>query len=487
MCRVIYEATVKIQGTTSALRQCADWFLKNHHLQGYVRHFEVLVPIWEMKPGRYNEGLHGEQRAERNGLTFVRAFQGLAINPSSGGDLHQATSAFQLASKNATLEEIFRCARLLFEGLCALTIEGGHCKHPPQVQYFRRARISPYKARYASVHSRTSSYESDFGTTNPSLPRSESQLPVSPCWSRSIETSPTLFSNTSSLDTPFRLPVLPTTKTLILKGAWNMIRCHEDFKLLTPALPSLRELHCTYHKPKTMAYAAMDESLRVDFPPTITHINLCLEGLYTKTASSLKKWRKLYPYRHICRTLGAVAPQLESLTYTGRVCGCLFSAAVSAANETRQTCSRLKSIDIVVNNVCRDPNTHNDGTGIHNWPFIQAFEKLVLQGIRSLHTYTGVRIMRIRFIDLDSLAPLLNPMFHLEENHAWGIYSDEILRALLDVRPNVHYGKLLGEVGYDSPLTVEDETSQTSQQHTGKYRCVSMDYYKMLANAGVLI
>jgi len=302
-----------------------------------------------------------------------------------------------------------------------------------------------------------------------------------------METFPTFFPRSSPQDTTPRLPILPTTKTLILKGAWNMIRCHNDFEILTSALPSLREFHCTYHKPKTMAYATIDDALKVGFPSTITHINLCLEGLYTKNASSLKKWRKLYPHHHICRTLGAVAPQLESLTYIGRVCGCLFSAAISAADETSQSCTRLKSIDIVVNNVCRDPNLHNDGTGIYSWPFIQAFEKLVLQAVRSLQTYVGVKTMRIRFIDLDVSAQLLNPMFYLEEKHAWGVYSDEILRTLMEVRPNVHFGKVLGDAGYDLPLGIENEVSQQSQQHTGKHRCVSMDYYKMVAHAGGLI
>lgn len=99
----------------------------------------------------------------------------------------------------------------------------------------------------------------------------------------------------------------------------------------------------------------------------------------------------------------------------------------------------------------------------------------------------GIKTMRIRFIDLDSPAPLLNPMFHLEENHAWGMYSDEILRTLMDVRPNVHFGKTLGAAGYCISPSMEYEVSQQSQQHTGKHRCVSMDYYKMLAHAGGLI
>jgi len=262
-----------------------------------------------------------------------------------------------------------------------------------------------------------------------------------------------------------------------------MIRTHADFAVLASALPSLREFHCTYHKPKTMAYATICESLAIGFPPTITHLNLCLEGLYTKNASSLKKWRKLYPARHICRHLGAVAPRLESLTYTGRVCGTLFSAAIKAAEETRQSCPRLKSIDIVVNNVCRDLNTHNDGTGIHNWPFIQAFESLVIHAVRSLRTYTAVQNLRIRFIDLDSPAPMLNPMFHLEGDRAWGIYSDEILRHLLDARPDVRVGNLRGESGYEGEVGEGGQLSHLS----GRRRVVSVAYYKAMAHTGGLV
>lgn len=437
-----------------------------------------------MKPGRHQEGFYIEQRGDRNGHTFLRAFQGLAINTNLGEDIQQATSAFQLASKNATLEEIFRCAQILFEGLCALTIEGGHCKHPPQVRYFRQeSNDLPLNAMRPYVPHRPPSRDDAFQSKILNLSMSGFRIPVTPSL---MESFPTNYPKPLSPGTSPRLPVLPTTKTLILKGGWNMIRCHDDFKIITSALPSLREFHCTYHKPKTMAYATIDEALRVGFPPNISHINLCLEGLYTKNASSLKKWRKLYPQRHICRALGAVAPQLESLTYTGRVCGCLFSTAISAAEGTRQSCARLKSIDIVVNNVCRDPNSHNDGTGIHNWPFIQAFEKLVLQAVRSLQTYVGVKTMRIRFIDLDSPAPLLNPMFHLEDDHAWGMYSDEILRTLMDVRPHVHFGKVPGDSRRHTEWH-DLELSQQSQQHTGKHRCVSMDYYKMVAHAGGLI
>lgn len=256
-----------------------------------------------------------------------------------------------------------------------------------------------------------------------------------------------------------------------------MVRSSADFFTIATALPSLREFHCTYHKPKTGAYRAICDSLAYNFPPTITSLNLCLEGLYTKNTSSLKKWRKLYPTHHICRNLGAVAPQLESLTYTGRVCGAIFSTAVKAAEQTRGSCTRLKSIDIVVNNVCRDLTSNNDGTGMHNFAFIQAFEALVVQGVRALQTYTSVKNMRIRFIDLDSPAPQLNPMFHLEGNRAWGLWSEEILSLLREARPDVRF------LGWPGKL-MDGGEEVMERDATGLRRSIGVEYYKAMAQAG---
>jgi len=413
---------------------------------------------------------------------LVRASQ--SINPNWTGEIPEGAAAFQLASKNATMEEIFGCAQGLFPLLCALTIEGGHCKRPPKVKYFRQIqRIETPTAlvrfdRYSYTDATLSllEYSTEPTIANPVRQRRNTQ-PSSP-------TKPELISPLAPSTPPIRfaqLPFLPSTKTLILKGAWNLIRSSSDFCVLASALPSLREFHCTYHKPKTGAYIAICDSLRQSFPSTVTHLNLCLEGLYTKTASSLKNWRKLYPTYHICRNLGAVAPQLESLAYTGRVCSKLFSSTMQAADQTRGSCTRLKTIDIVVNNVCREHGAHNDGTGIHNWPFIQAFEMIVLKAVRSLRTYTNITNMRIRFIDLDSPAPLLNPMFHLEGGRAWGLWSEEILGALREARPQVRFGV--------SSMALVEEEADLLDRHMavsglGRYRCMTSDYYKAMAHAG---
>ncbi len=46
------------------------------------------------------------------------------------------TSAYQLASRNSTVYEIFKFVDLTFPLACVLTLEGGHCKKPPMVKHF---------------------------------------------------------------------------------------------------------------------------------------------------------------------------------------------------------------------------------------------------------------------------------------------------------------------------------------------------------------
>ena len=433
-----------------------------------------------MRTGRCQPRFTMEPRPDSQTLLF-RAFQGLALQSDWAGEVSEPTTAFQPASKNATMDEIFGHAQALFPLLCAVTVEGGHCKRPPKVQYFREEEhtgptynpflkrfIIPFPEKGIGSKSVTLSFPNIYPATGQSQPWQPTHQEYNP------------FYPTACV--PHRraqLPILPDTTTLVLKGAWNIIRSSTDFSTLASALPSLREFHCTYHKPKTGAYIAICDSLNADFPPTITNLNLCLEGLYTKSSSSLKKWRKLYPEYHICRSLGAIAPQLESLAYTGRVCGALFSTAVKAVDQARGGCNRLKSIDIVVSNVCREPGTNNDGTGIHNWPFIQAFEALVLQAVRSLYTYPALKHIRIRFVDLDSPAPLLNPTFHLEGDKAWGFWSDEILRVLHEARPQVAFGRFPSSPHEDSWTVLQDDFLGT-----GKFRSTSVEYYKAMAQAG---
>ena len=276
-----------------------------------------------------------------------------------------------------------------------MTIEGGHCKKPPRIQHFR----------------------------NPSLTTTMSSSQANPL---------RLLSKSRN-----RLPILPNITTLVLKGAWNIIRQDSDFDTIARAVPNLREWHCAYAKPKTESYNAMCAILK-NFPRPINHINICHEGLYGKQSFDLPKWRKAYPANHICQNLGRLAPQFESLSYTGRICSCLFSTAVNALKNERDN-SRLKSIDLIVKNCCRDGTAWDDTTGIYSWAFIKLFTALVVAAVRCLKVYPALISLRIRFIDLDSPCPLLNPYFHLKGDTVSGIWNDEILSLLKDARPGAAY------------------------------------------------
>ena len=311
----------------------------------------------------------------------------VATNLRTPQEVENINQAYQLASSNSTLDEIFGCVSCLFPEACILTIEGGHCKKPPMIQQFRTSKQCSANQK---------------------------------------------------------LSELPKIRTLILKGAWNVMREDTHFVTLKNALPNLREWHTTYAKPKTKAYRLIS-SIVPHIPATLTHLNLCLEGFYSKDTVASVKMRQLQLSHHLCRGLGRLLPQLEAFTFTGRVCSCLFATAVACADKLHKP--RLKSIDLIVKNCCRDPNTWNDGTGIHNWGFIKAFEALVVASVRSLEAYPELTFLRIRFIDLDSPCPLLNPYFQLQRNICSGIWNDDILSALNATRPRASFSNLGEELG----------------------------------------
>ncbi|KAL8794348.1 MAG: hypothetical protein Q9195_003045 [Heterodermia aff. obscurata] len=377
---------IKIKGTRSELQACGDWFLTHPRFQRYVRHVEVWVPLFEIS------------RETRPRVVF-RPPQSPTLENLPPSRLHFPSPTFRTSTTrafdNATLEEIFGCARVLFVEACILTLEGGHCKKSRQIQHFRNG--SELKD---PLESKTTVEE----------------------------------SRTAELLQYRRFPEHQKINTLILKGSWNIIRCTADFQNLVVALPSLREWHCIYAKPKTDAYKAMCGALR-SFPPTIRKLNICLEGLNGKQPSPLSKWRKLFPQYHICRDLGRIFPQLEGLSYTGHVCSCLFKSANASVANFRSN-PGLKSLDLFVRNVCRDSNDMDNGPSIHNWPFIQAFESLIIEAIASLAVYPLLSYVRIRFLDLDSPRPLLNPYWHYEKNHATGVWSSKITAALNRARPD---------------------------------------------------
>ena len=382
--------TVKVQGTRASLSNLWDFFRSHPHLQEYVRHVQVIVPLWETLRGP--ESINTEQEPgnlDREGSIWRALYQSQAYGLVGLVLDHHAEHPhmFRPSTQRATLAEIFSCCQVLLPGIHALTIESAHCKHPPQIPFF-----------------------------NPSV-----RIPTS---------------------TRMDLPTLPGLEALILRGAWNTIRSSSDLALLTKSIPSLKDLTLIYHSPKTAPYKTMCAVLHPrNLPPQIRHINLCMEGPFHKPKDTLAKWKKVYPAHHLCRTLGATLPHLETLTYTGRLCGTLFSEATKTTQALHPEQRRTRRVDIIVKNVCRDTKAIHDNTGIQSLGFMQAFETLVVQALKLLRLCPKIKYLRLRFIDLDSATHALAPAFHFEgvgdrgEGEAWGLWSKQIRDLFYEARP----------------------------------------------------
>ncbi|KAL8974432.1 MAG: hypothetical protein Q9197_001337 [Variospora fuerteventurae] len=374
-----YLPTPYAEGTISALSGCRDWFLKHPYLQAHVRHFEVWIPVWETKAPRRATEIPPIPSA----FTPRPDMRGARVNgqtPIVSEDISDMTQGFQQSTQNATLEDIFELTRDLFPELYALTLEGGQGKRTPAVRVCRQRLI----ANEMAVNNHIGS--------------------------------------------------------LALKGAWNIVREPSIFYLLSKALPNLREYHCTYAKPKPQAYETMCCVLRC-LPPPINHLNICLEGLTSKAGFSPKKWHHFYSRCHFCYEAGRILPCLESFSYTGRICAGMFTTACEAAQDLRDK-SRLRSVDLAVRNCCRPgayPGSDADATGIYQPDFIAAFTRLVVEAVRALIVFTSINYMRIRFLDLDSRGPLLNPYFHFQGSSVKGIYNSEITSLLHAARPHAEY------------------------------------------------
>jgi hypothetical protein len=93
-----------------------------------------------------------------------------------------------------------------------------------------------------------------------------------------------------------------------------------------------------------------------------------------------------------------------------------------------------------------------DGSGINDPAFISALESLVIAGIRSLSRFKTLDFLRIRFVDLESPMPLLNPFFMLKDDQCSGLWSEDILLALSKARPGASFCELsddFGGISYD--------------------------------------
>ncbi|POS85169.1 hypothetical protein EPUL_002137 [Erysiphe pulchra] len=282
--------------------------------------------------------------------------------------------SYQSPSDNSTLEQVFRFIQNTFDRVCILTLEGGERKKPPMVRYFQK--YHPQNL----------------------------------------------------------LPELPSVRTLVCKGQWNIIRSNSDFENLAKALPNLTEWHAFYSKPKSKSYLSM-ATILPKLPHHLTHLNICLEADYRREAFIPEHAKKVRRKTHFCIEMARAIPTLEHLAYTGRICHEFFNTA-ALLSDPRE--SRLKTVDIVVKNVCR-PSVHElgwgDGSIITDMKFISAFENLVVAALRSLERLAMIELLKIRFIDLESQIPGLNPYFQYNKEKCTGIWSDSIVESLYRSRP----------------------------------------------------
>ncbi|KAK4866766.1 hypothetical protein LT330_007929 [Penicillium expansum] len=380
---------IRIKGSRDELATCVRWFKRNPRLIPYVCHIEIWIPIWgdrapQLNVSRSNAEQHAAQAAAG------------PVVPMQWNHDHQGNDMFYYhrATNNASLEEIFGLVRRFFPTARVLTLDGGHCKNPPMVRHFRHSRG--------------------------------------------------MYSLQALIQR--RLPVLEHIQTFIMRGAWNLMRQLDDWHNISRALPALSEWHCVWVQPHLNAYFIMMHVFTRP-PATIQHINLSLEGFYNNDSllGRLSGPRNSLP--PICSLLGEAAPRLESFTYTGRVCWYFFERLKQGAT-AMGSCSRLRSLDLVVKACCHnkkvDRSHHwsqmSQGIGgITSLVFIRAFEAMVVKAIECLSVLPALEYLRIRFIDLDSRCPPLNPYFQLVNNECTGLWSEDILKALRVNRPSASF------------------------------------------------
>lgn len=252
-------------------------------------------------------------------------------------------ATYTLPCNNCTLEEVFTFVQQALPSVRILTLEGGERRKAPKVVHFGQ-------------HSAGSSCA--------------------------------------------RLPSITSVQTLITRGQWNLMRDNCDFATVFAAFPNLTRWNGSYSKPKSKTYISMSDFLPYlnNISVNLKSLDLCLESDYRREPALPHFFFKAALKTHTCARLAETLPALEHFSFTGRICNGFFDAAFRNI-DPRST--KLKSIDLTVKNCCRDViNWHDSGSGIQDMGFIEAFEKLVVSGIRTLAKFNQLQYMRIRFVDL---------------------------------------------------------------------------------------
>ena len=430
---------IKIKGTRAGIHESEEWFLGRRHLAEYVRHIEFWVPVWGEKTSLDTKSFDIAVPTP----TDNRNFHQLAYPTDSG--LMTANELlgfnFKLSVYSATLSEIFFHTAAFFDQARILTIEGGHCKKSNMIRHFPR----------------------------------------------------NLFPDPNSALHP-----LPNITTFVMRGAWNIMREHSHWKTIEAALPNIEEWQCNYAKPRPEAYNTIN-SILLSIPSKLRHATICLDGFYAKetSLSSLASSSHSSECAHLCQRLGRITPYLESLSYTGKICACFWTAAAEALRKSREE-PKLKVLEVVVKKCCRppipiqDPETGEstlamiddvmaDSASITNMTFIRGFEHFVVATVSQLDTFVHLRHIRIRFIDLDSPCALLNPYFLVRGSRCYGLWNEEILDLLKDKRPGLEFEELGDGLGVG--WRKEGEEDGAVEYPSAKPKAIKSSSYRLLVDA----
>ncbi|KAM0455318.1 hypothetical protein ACHAPV_000614 [Trichoderma viride] len=319
-------------------------------------------------------------------------------------------ATYTLPGNNCTLEQVFQFVAAALPETKVLTLEGGERRKAPRV-----------------VH---------FNMRNPGLAAEEEE------------------------DKQFLH--LTSVRTLVTKGQWNLMRDRDDFRVIMKALPNLEEWQGSYSKPKSKSYITASDFLPL-LPNHVTNLSLCMESDYRREGVMPAFYYKVAQKAHLCSSLAFVLPSLEHFAYTGRICHHAFDVASRLADPLT---TKLKSVDITVKNCCRRAfSFHDSGSGIQDMAFIEAFEKLVLSAVRSMEKFKRLEYLRIRFVDLDSVLPPLNPFFLMQNGKCTGVWSEQIIAEMNRVRPETTFPGLsdtFGNIVYskDGRMIIAPEPSR---------------------------
>ncbi|KAG6005220.1 hypothetical protein E4U21_000349 [Claviceps maximensis] len=345
----------------------------------------------------------------------------MALPTVTSDGLTHAT--YTLPANNCSLDQVFRFVSQTIPLVQVLTLEGGERRKAPKIVYFSHAYDR------ASVRSRS-------------------------------------------------LEPINSVRTLVTRGQWNIIRDSVDFNTVLSALPNLNEWQASYSKPKSKSYITVAEFVP-SLPIRITNLSICLENDYRREGLMPAFYAKVAMKTHICSRLAEVTSRLEHFSYTGRICHKFFDMGSRLVNPMT---TRLRSIDLTVKNCCRhsSSNYHDFGSGIQELGFIEAFEKLVVSAVRSLDKFKEVQYLRIRFVDLESILPSLNPYFLLANGQCSGVWNDTILAEMGRVRPQVSFAELsdsFGCISYnkDGRMVIVPEYPRT------RFTSLKLSNYRSLA------